>query len=368
MKMKRIAAAVISTALCLSTVLTGCGQENAAAGSADSQKADAQAAAGAQQLTFTSSANANETQGKFVQKFCDTVTELTDGAVTFKIYYGGTLCGEEEELQYIQNGSVDMAAIAHTDFADDLTYLQFPYALVTDQDNLLNYYNSILFENPETSKLIEDEAAQQGVKLLGFMYCGQGAFVSRTPATSLHDLEGKKFGCVIPGAWEDYGVSLVNLVPPDIYDALSRGVVDASCCSFAPCYEMCWYEVADYWMLYGDLSVGNPLTINLDTWNSLSQQEQEAFQQAAKTALEDTVTLNNDIENGYIQDLKDRGCTVTTVTGEDQQFYSEHDFRLNARNGLEFAAKNGKIDNMKTIISACAEYTGIDVSDILAEY
>ena len=98
MKMKRIAAAVISTALCLSAVLTGCGQENAAAGSAASQKADAPAAAGARQLTFTSSANANETQGKFVQKFCDTVTELTDGAITFKIYYGGTLCGEEEEL------------------------------------------------------------------------------------------------------------------------------------------------------------------------------------------------------------------------------------------------------------------------------
>lgn len=367
MKMKRIATTVLSAALCLSTVLTGCGQENSAAGSSAVQNADA-ASAGVRQLTFTSSANANETQGKFVQKFCDTVTELTDGAITFKIYYGGTLCGEEEELQYIQNGSVDMAAIAHTDFADDLTYLQFPYALVTDQDNLLKYYNSILFENPETSKLIEDEAAQQGVKLLGFMYCGQGAFVSRTAATSLHDLEGKKFGCVIPGAWEDYGVSLVNLVPPDIYDALSRGVIDASCCSFAPCYEMCWYEVADYWMLYGDLSVGNPLTINLDTWNSLSAQEQEAFQQAAKAALDDTVTLNNDIENGYIQDLKDRGCTVTTVTGEDQQFYSEHDFRLNARNGLEFAAKNGKIDNMKTIISACAEYTGIDVADILAEY
>ena len=58
-----------------------------------------------------------------------------------------------------------MAAIAHTDFADDLTYLQFPYALVTDQDNLLKYYNEILFNNPETSKLIAEEAEQQGVKL-----------------------------------------------------------------------------------------------------------------------------------------------------------------------------------------------------------
>lgn len=361
--MKRMIACILSTALCVTALLTGCGQ-NAASGASQTSAASG----GSRELTFTSSANSNETQGQFVQKFCDTVTELTDGDITFKIYYGGTLCGEEEELQYIQNGSVDMAAIAHTDFADDLTYLQFPYALVTDQETLLGYYKNILFENQETAGLVEEEAAQQGVKLLGFMYCGQGAFVSRTNAASLHDLEGKKFGCVIPGAWEDYGVSLVNLVPPDIYDALSRGVIDASCCSFAPCYEMCWYEVADYWMLYGDLSVGNPLTINLDTWNSLTPDEQAAFQKAAETALDYSVILNNDIESGYIKDLESRGCTVTRVEGEDQQFYSEHDFRLNARNGLEFAAKNGKLDNMKAIISACANYINLDISDILAEY
>ena len=78
MKTKRIAAAILSAALCLFTVFTGCGQESAAAGST-SQQTNTATAAGARQLTFTSSANANETQGQFVQKFCDTVTELTNG-------------------------------------------------------------------------------------------------------------------------------------------------------------------------------------------------------------------------------------------------------------------------------------------------
>lgn len=364
MKKKGFRVLCLVLAFCMCASLIGCGSATSTSDTAQT----ASEGVNSRELTFTSSANSNETQGQFVQKFCDTVTELTNGAITFKIYYGGTLCGEEEELQYVQNGSVDMAAIAHTDFADDLTYLQFPYALVSDQDTLINYYNQILFENEETSKLIDGEAAENGVKLLGFMYCGQGAFVSRIPATSLHDLEGKKFGCVIPGAWEDYGVSVVNLVPPDIYDALSRGVIDASCCSFAPCYEMCWYEVADYWMLYGDLSVGNPLTINVDTWNSLSESEQNAFREAAKSALQYSVDLNNGIEEGYIKDLENRGCTITHVEGEDRTFYFEHDFRLNVRNGLEFAAKNGKLDNMKTIISACADYVGLDISDILAQY
>lgn len=352
-----IVCVVMAIAMCLA--FAGCGQTTAE---------DAAATAGSRELTFTSSANANENQGKFVQKFCDTVTELTDGAITFKIYFGGTLCGEEEELNYVQNGSVDMAAIAHTDFADDLTYLQFPYAVVGDVDTLIDYYDYILFENETSSALIEEEATANGVKLLGYMYPGQGAFVSRVSASSLYDLEGKKFGCVIPGAWEDYGVSVVNLVPPDIYDALSRGVIDASCCSLQPCIEMCWYEVADYWMLYGDVSVGNPLTINLDTWNSLSEQEQEAFRQAASEALAFSIDMSTELEAQYIQDLEDRGCTVTRVTGEDQAFYFRSDFRLNARNGLEYAAKNGKIENMKLIIADCADYLGIDVSDILAEY
>lgn len=368
--MKKCVINILSLALAmiLCLGLAGCGASDGN-GDTAADTADTAAVSGeSRQLTFTTTANSNENQGKFVQAFCDAVTELTGGSITFQIYYGGTLCGEEEELQYVQNGSVDMAAIAHTNFADDLTYLQFPYCIVGDVETLTDYYDHILFEDETTSALIEEEAAAAGVKLLGYMYPGQGAFVSAVEATSLEDLAGKKFGCVIPGAWEEYGVSVVNIVPPDVYDALSRGVIDASCCSLQPCYEMCWYEVGEYWILYGDVSVGNPLTINLDTWNSLSEEEQEAFRQAADEALQFSIDLSSEIEDDYIQDIQDRGCTVTFVSEEEQARYGSADFAMNARNALEYAEKNGKIESMKLIIAACGDYLGMDISELLAEY
>ena len=99
--------------------------------------------------------------------------------------------------------------------------------------NAVDYFNLLTFEDPATAPLIQAEAEALGIKYLGFSAGGSNVFVSTNPFETLADLEGVKFGAggSIP-AFEALGVEVVNMFPPDGYENLSRGVVEATQMAF----------------------------------------------------------------------------------------------------------------------------------------
>jgi TRAP-type C4-dicarboxylate transport system substrate-binding protein len=105
----------------------------------------------------------SEAGGKIVQHFVDYIEEKTGGTVTFEVYPGGTLGGPPELLDLVTSGSVDMVPLGHPPLADKLPLLNFPMWAPGDAQAAVDYFNTLVFEDPKTAPLIQAEAEALGI-------------------------------------------------------------------------------------------------------------------------------------------------------------------------------------------------------------
>jgi TRAP-type C4-dicarboxylate transport system substrate-binding protein len=312
-------------------------------------------------LKYASTFQETESGGKIIQHFCDYVEDKTAGAVKFDIYFGGTLGNNMEELGLVSSGSVDMISFGHPPYADQVPLLNFPMWAPPDAQTAVDYFNFLVFENPDTSALIQAEAAANNIIYLGFTSGGGNVFISKEPFTKLSDLVGKKFGAggSIP-AFEALGYTIVQTFPPDTYENLSRGVIDATQMGFVPTVNLKWYEVAKYYMWDGTYAAGNAFSVNLDTWAKLTPETQQIFRDAAKDTEAFSLELDAKDTEANLKVLADAGVTVGTLSPEDQALWWKNLFDASAVDCMTRAEKLGITDNMITVLKAAAEFTKVE--------
>ena len=78
------------------------------------------------EISFSTVYNETETGGQIIKHFQDYLSELTGGAITMTIYWGGTLFSDAEALDGVSSGSVNMTALGHMPHLATLNYLAFP--------------------------------------------------------------------------------------------------------------------------------------------------------------------------------------------------------------------------------------------------
>jgi len=357
----------------LAVVLAGCGEATestttsaSVAPSTETTAAPAEttttAAPAQQPITLKMATTFIETEagGKIAQHFADYIKEKTGGLVTIEIYPGGTLGGPPELLDLVSSGSVDLVPLGHPPLADKLPLLNFPMWAPGSPQAAVDYFNELVFNNSETAPLIQAEAEANNVKYLGFTAGGSNVFISKTPFQKLSDLVGKKFGAggSIP-AFEALGYTVVQMFPPDGYENLSRGVVDATQMGFVPTVNLKWYEPAKYYMFDGTYAAGNPWTINLASWAKLSPEIQQVFMDAAKDAEAYSLELDKTETEAAIAMLKENGVTVGELSAEDKAAWYQLLFEASAKDCLDRAARLGITENMIKVLMAAAAKTGV---------
>lgn len=124
-----------------------------------------------------------------------------------------------------------------------------------------------------------------GLKAIAVAPVGSVAFnfILKDPITSAPSLEGRKirgtqtYNPVIEGT----GASPVILPMTDIYSSLQTGVIDGAGTTLIGIAEKKWYEVAKYLSRPKFGTVGLFVFMNIDSWESLSKEEQAIISQAA---------------------------------------------------------------------------------------
>jgi TRAP-type C4-dicarboxylate transport system substrate-binding protein len=151
--------------------------------------------------------------------------------------------------------------------------------------------------------------------------------------TGLADLEGKKVrasGRMTAKLLEALGAEGVNVSFGEVPGALQRGVVDCAVTGAGSGYSAGWWEVSTH-LLPLPLGGWDPVVtaINMDTWNALSETQQqqletavaEKLQQPAWDAAQDA--LENDIAcltgNGECPSGEARDMTLVEATAEDTE-------------------------------------------------
>ena len=322
-------------------------------------------------LTMGSNFGSSTYSYEYMEAFCDYIEEQTDGKVTFQRHQDSTLFTSNECLSYVSTGAVDVIPLGHLGFATELPLLNFlAMVYVTDPNvdgsqYIIDYYNYMLFENEETSALLKAEAERNNIVYLSTNAGGPNVMLADVPFNSLADLAGTKFGMVgNEEIWESFGLSIISINGPDMYDGFSRGIIDSSERAISPLLNNRWYEVAKYIRYDGSYAAGNFITVNLDRWNTFDDSLKTIFQEAADMAAELGIQLDRDYCTQADQILTDNGCDVGTMPAEDIQAMADAMFEGSVKNCRFRAEQQGLTEEMETMIAEGAAYLGQEVPEI----
>ena len=377
--MKKLLALLLAMVMVLGLVACGGTEASAPAEEATSAAAEAPAEAPAEEagsapaeaaeviacdplvIEFSTVFNETETGGLIIKHFEEYLSEITGGAITMNIYWGGTLFGDMEALAAISEGAVNMTPLGHMPHTGTLNYLGFPGFAPGGSQKALDYFCEIMFNNPETSALVNEEAAANNIVYLNVIAGGANAFCTTYEFTDLASMQAgsKSFGNMDAAIFEKLGFQVTSVGPGDTYDALQRGLIDSTQMGLAPMVSMGWQDVAGFWCLDGTYTAGNMFTANLEWWNSLSDAQRQAIDQAAKELMAYSATMYDADIEAQLKTVADAtGNAIVELSQEDLDAVWAATFEAKAEAALATAEPNGKTEGMTKILEVAAEFTG----------
>jgi TRAP-type transport system periplasmic protein len=201
--------------------------------------------------------------------FMEEVERRTDGRVKFEQFLGNALVRDQDILDAIGDGLVEMAKIYTVSYPGQLPLWQIGNLPFTHPSPYvaMNVIHGLRATHPE----FDAEMEALNVKALGVIATGGTEIVSRKPLRSLDDLRGLQVRArgVQAMAFTAVGASPASIPWNDVYEALSRGVVDAATNYIMAVGPIRHNEVSDYFIKVGLGQAIQAEIVNLDFWNAL---------------------------------------------------------------------------------------------------
>ncbi|KPQ05100.1 MAG: TRAP-type C4-dicarboxylate transport system, periplasmic component [Rhodobacteraceae bacterium HLUCCA12] len=267
----------------------------------------------AQELRMLSSWDENYAYNPYIlEPFYEGVSEGTDGRITFS-QFGPETVPPFEQLEPVGSGAFDLL-FTHGAYHFGVS------PLMTAADALEGDVEAV--RESGIFDVFDEHYQQFNLKLIMLPITPEGAYhiFLRDPVSEEGDLEGRRIRGTLTysGVIEMLGGVVTVLSPSEIYTALERGVVDGASWPIIGMLDYSWYEVAPY-LLRPAFGVNyEPIFMNLDRWNSLSEEDQEVILEVAR-----------DVEDAWYDDavgiweaeeaeLIERGAEITEM-GDEQQ-------------------------------------------------
>lgn len=377
--MKRLIALLLAVMMLAS--FAACGQsapaEEPAPAPAEEAAGDEPAAAADPAVTLTAASAFTATQlpGIFWNYFKEQVEELSGGSITLDLYLGGTLCGPDEELAMLSNGSIDMMMAftpANAFSIPCVASIYYTPASITDTQKVINH---IAFEDEASSAVIQEAWAANNATLLpAYVVTSDIVFASRNPVESWADMYEGKFGCPMDANYSDMGYkNLVTVMDADWYESLRTGLCDSIQATAADIISSKIYEVAEYYIVCPANRVDHWMTINTDSLNKLTENQKDALYQACENLLAYTAEYQDELTAQFVDTVEGAGGTILDMTEEEVEWFLYCGDILGWKSGLEtLAVMTDSVDAMTVVQAANREgmnlYTEYDFDALEAKY
>lgn len=268
-------------------------------------------------LTFTLATSGSETD----QRSIAMATVFAPMVASFAKYqpgYNGTLFAQGTELEAISRGNLTMSIASAQELAQFFPEFSIFATGYVHQDaaHQVRVFNDPLMD-PFKQK-IEDEL---GVKLLSVMYLGRRHVNLRQPRSEVDvqtpaDLAGVNIRMPGTDAWQFLGAALGASPTPmaftEVYTALATGAVDGQDNPLPTVVDAKFYEVTKQITLTSHLVDLNYIAFSLETWNSLTPDQQLTVQRAADAAAAVGRLRQLDKENSLAEFIRSQGVEIYT--------------------------------------------------------
>lgn len=244
------------------------------------------------------------------ERFAELVYEKTNGSIEIEIYSNCTLGSEREMIEGMGLGSVDMGLVSTSiasGFTDSMLLLDMPY-LFNDYDHAHAVIDSEIGE--------EILASTEDIGIHGLTLFENGFRNIQTvkPVTSMADLAGLKIRTVESTLYLDtltaLGANPIPMTWTDVYTGLQQKTIDGLEGCNDNDFKAGLGEVAANVICTHQIYSGVILGINTQIWNSLTPEQQEAMEEAAKESVQYQREISKQYEMEARESFREAGCTV----------------------------------------------------------
>ena len=271
-------------------------------------------------IKFSHVTNADKhPKGIAAQLFADRVNTEMNGKVCVEVYPNSTLYDDEQVLEAMLQGDVQMAAPSLSKFEAftkvfNLFDLPFMFKNMEAVD---------AFQTSEMGQEMKGSMERRGLKGLEFWHSGLKQFSAKKPLLLPSDAKGLKFRVqpsdVLVAQMQALGASPQPMAVSEVYGALQTGVVDGQENTWSNSYGQKYYEVQDTITETNHGLLDYLVVVSTDWWDSL---DPAVAEQIATILNEVTLERNaavNEVEMQARQSILDAGGKINELTPEQRQ-------------------------------------------------
>lgn len=301
-------------------ILVGCGARGAEQGGGEDETYI---------IKFSHVAGTDTPKGLAAEKFKEVVEEKTNGQIEVQVFPNSQLYGDEDELQALQSGAVQMLAPSAAKLsvlAPQLQVVDLPFIFDGPED-----VQEAFSRESEIGEAIygNQELADANIKVMGLWDLGFKQFGTNTEVRTPEDLEGLKLRIqsgsdVLKTQMDMWGAEPTPMSFAEVFNALQQGVIDGLGNTYSSFYSQNMHTVlanitvADYGY------IGYVQAINSDFYESLPDDLKQAVTEASDEATAYNREIAAEEQEEARKAIEEEGSTqILELTEEERQAFKD---------------------------------------------
>lgn len=305
MKLKKIKVVLIAMfSIFLVVGLSACGDDE----SGNASKDDAVT------LKFAYELPTDHPWGKGAELFKKIVEEETNGSIKVKLYGAGSLGGSGREIQESTKvGTIDIG-ISSTPMAQMNPFIDIfslPY-IFKDRESAWEILDG------EIGEQIGERLKKNNLKHLAYWEDGfRQVTNSVRQIEEPSDFEGLRIR--VPesdlriATFKALGAEPLPMSWSEVFTALQQGAIDGQENPLSVINSASFYDVQQYLTITNHVYSPATLFMNLNKWNSLTKDQQQAILKASKAGRDLNRELNKKLDDKLIKELEEKGMEVNVI-------------------------------------------------------
>ncbi|WP_033784053.1 TRAP transporter substrate-binding protein [Pantoea sp. 9140] len=256
-----------------------------------------------------------------LQHMGDKLKQATDGRLEMKLYAGGVLGDEDQTLQQVQLGAIDMIRVSLapvTSIAPETSVLTLPY-IFRDVNHMHNVLDGDIgreiadkFDNDPNARMV----------FLGWTDAGERNMITKKPLAKPDDLKGMKIrvqnSAISLATLKAMGANPVAMGVSEVFSAMQTGVVDGTENNPPTFVAHNYMPVAKYYTLSGHFIQPEMILFSKRAWDRLKPDDQALLKKLGKEAQDEERQLWATYTEASIAKMKAGGITFQQT---DRDFF-----------------------------------------------
>ncbi|ACB35478.1 TRAP dicarboxylate transporter, DctP subunit [Leptothrix cholodnii SP-6] len=214
-------------------------------------------------------------------RFAELAKQKSNGEIDIKVFPNGTLGGERETLEQVQNGVLELTKASASPletFAPEYKVFNLPFVFRSKE-----HFFKVL--DGQVGESILAASKSRGFIGLTFYDSGSRSFYAKKPINTPDDLKGLKIRVQQSPTTikmvQALGAAPTPMAWGEVYPALQSGVVDGAENNITALTTGRHGEVSKFYSMTEHQMVPDVLVISSAKWDSLKKPQQDALRQAA---------------------------------------------------------------------------------------